>query len=69
MGIGGDSDGAAVVVVLTSATDFDRRLRANDALNIGESMGTFSYIADSDFMACAQTRSRGQSRLKCRLDA
>jgi len=44
-------------------------LRANDALNMGDSMGTFSYVEDPDLMACAQTRSRGRSRLKCKSDA
>ena len=68
MGIGGDGSRAAIVAVLTSVTDFDEHLRANNALNIRDSMGTFSYIANSDFMACAQTRSCGWSSLKCRLD-
>jgi len=43
---------------------FDACFRACDNLNMGDIMGTFSYIAVSDLMACAQTRSPGQSRLK-----
>lgn len=59
----------AAEVVPESPVFFDARLRDNDDLNIGESTGTFSYVADPDLMACAQTRSRGRSRLKCRLEA
>jgi len=55
--------------VSVSVAFFEARLRANDALNIGDRMGTFSYVADPDLMACAQTRSRERSRLKCRSDA
>ncbi len=43
---------------------FDACFRACDNLNMGDIMGTFSYIAAFDLMACAQTRSHGQSRLK-----
>ena len=43
---------------------FDARFRACDDLNMGDTMGTFSYIAVPDLMACAQTRSHGRSRLK-----
>ena len=60
---------AAVAVVSESVVFFDVRLRANDALNMGDSMGTFSYVEDPDLMACAQTRSRGRLRLKCKSDA
>ena len=46
------------------ASLFDVCFKANDALNMGDKMGALVYVADSDLMSCAQTRSRGQSRLK-----
>jgi len=58
----------AAVAVLEPCADFDRHLRANTALNIGDSMGAILYVADPELMACAQTRHRGQSSLKCKLD-
>ena len=60
---------AAAEGVSGSVAFFDACLRANDALNMGDRMGAFSYVADSDLMACAQTRSHGRSRLKCMSDA
>ena len=49
---------------------FDAYLRAYNTLNMGDRMGTFSYVVleDPDLMACAQTRSCEQSRLKCKFD-
>jgi hypothetical protein len=38
---------------------FDTCLRACDDLNMGDMMGTFSYVAFPDLIACAQTRSHG----------
>jgi len=58
----------AAVAVLEPCADFDGHLRANAALNIGDSMGAILYVADPELMACAQTRHRGQSSLKCKLD-
>ncbi len=43
---------------------FDAHFRACDDLNMGDMMGTFSYVVVPDLMACAQTRSHGRSRLK-----
>ena len=60
---------ALAEAVLESPVFFDACLRANDDLNIEESIGTFSYVAVPDLMACAQTRSHGRSRLKCKSDA
>ena len=60
---------AVAKAVSESPVFFDAHLRANNDLNIGESIGTFSYVAVPDLMACAHMRSRGQSRLKCKLDA
>ncbi len=58
----------AAVAVLKPCADFDGHLRANAALNIGDSMGAILYVADLKLMACAQTRCRGWSSLKCKLD-
>ncbi len=55
---------SSVDVVGESTEVFDARFRACDDLNMGDTMGTFSYVAVPDLMACAQTRSHGQSRLK-----
>lgn len=59
----------AALVVLKSGTGFVVRLRAFDALNSGDKMGILSIVADPALIACAQTRSRWRSSLKCRLDA
>ena len=74
MGVDGGCVAGSIFVapakaVSESVAIFDACLRANDALNMGDRMGTFSYVADPDLMACAQTRSRGRSRLKCKSDA
>ncbi len=54
-----------VVGEFTKVTEvFNACFRACDNLNIGDTMGTFSYIVVPNLMACAQTRSCGQSRLK-----
>jgi len=58
----------ATEVVSEFVAFFDACLKANDALNMEDKIGTFSYVADPDLMACAQTRSRGRSRLKCKFD-
>jgi hypothetical protein len=65
----GEDVAAAAMAVSGFVTFFDACLRDNDALNIGDRMGTLSYEAVSDLMACAQTRSRGRSSLKCKSDA
>ena len=67
VGIGGCV--AAVRVVAVVLESFDMHLRASDALNIGERIGILLYVALSDLMAFAQTRSHGQSSLKWSLDA
>ena len=49
---------------------FNAHLRANDTLNMGDRIGTFSYVTPEvpNLMAYAQTRSQEQSRLKCKFD-
>ena len=60
---------AAARVMVVVSESFDMHLRASDALNIGERIGILLYVALSDLMAFAQTRSHGQSSLKWSLDA
>jgi len=57
--------GAAAVSMAT----FDTHLRANNSLNMGDKIGGFVYDACFNLMAWAQTRSHGQSSLKCKSDA
>ena len=64
-----DDDDEAMVALFSAAVFFDGCLRANDSLKVGDKMGIFSYVARPDLMACAQTRRRGRSSLKCKLDA
>lgn len=61
---------AAEAVSVSVLVIFDARLTANDALNMGDRMGAFSYVTLElpDLMACAQTRSRERSSLKCSFD-
>ena len=62
---GGVVGSVDVVGESTEVTEvFDARFRACDDLNMGDMMGTFSYVAVPNLMACAQTRSHGRSRLK-----
>ena len=68
----GEGDGAFVMDVEAEsklAAVFDAYLRAFNALNIGDRIGTFSYVDDPDLITCAQTRRHGQSKLKCKFDA
>jgi hypothetical protein len=68
--LGLDSCMVKVVVVLVFILAvINAYLRASDALNMGDKMGGFSYIAESDLIACAQTRSHRQLSLKCRFIA
>jgi len=48
---------ARVVAVVLEL--FDMHLRVSDALNIGERIGILLYVALSDLMAFARTRSWG----------
>ena len=50
---------ATVRVVAMVSESFDTHLRVSDALNIGERIGILLYVALSDLMAFARTRSWG----------
>ena len=57
---------AAVAGLVSKIAFFDGCLSDNDALNIGDNIGIFSHVIESNLMACAQTRSYRQLSLKCK---
>ena len=56
----------AVAGLVSRIEFFDGCLSDSNALNIGDNIGIFSYVAEPDLMACAQTRSRRWLSLKCK---